>query len=346
MGSALHAVARSFVKLPLLQRLLLQAYEESFRLVYYHMVRDQTLPYYFDRQTPPETFRNQIRFFKKRYEIISIYEALERIRCGESLKRTLAITTDDGFVENHSVIAPILAEEKVTATFFLVGNCIDNRALMWRNKLLYIRNQLPADKLDALMHRMAAEEAISPPLPGESVLAWSTRLWRMADKDRLSDRLWTEAGLMPIEEWLSVHRPFLSIRQIKELVSAGFDIGAHTKSHPYCHKLTYEELEEETIGSQRQIEALTGIPVNLFAYPFGARPARELERKLIANNSGDIKTLLGIQNKLSNFGDPMVWERDSMEKQYEESILSYVMGPLKRKYIGGERHVVKRNEEQ
>ena len=109
----------------------------SLRIVYYHIISDSDPEYYFpNKALSIQEFRDHIKFFKRRYDIISIEEAIELSDNNQSLKNKLVITFDDGFQENYSIIAPILFENNVRATFFLISSCIDNQDIMWRNKIL------------------------------------------------------------------------------------------------------------------------------------------------------------------------------------------------------------------
>src|SRR5690606_1805735 len=51
----------------------------------------------------------------------------------------------------------------------------------------------------------------------------------------------------------------------------GFEIGAHTMSHPDLGHIDGESAEHEILGSRRRLEEELGEPVTLFAYPFGGR---------------------------------------------------------------------------
>jgi peptidoglycan/xylan/chitin deacetylase (PgdA/CDA1 family) len=57
--------------------------------------------------------------------------------------------------------------------------------------------------------------------------------------------------------------------QIRALHAAGWEIGSHGLSH---RDLTIhpERQESEILQSRRRLEALLGVPVSSFAYPFGA----------------------------------------------------------------------------
>jgi peptidoglycan/xylan/chitin deacetylase (PgdA/CDA1 family) len=60
----------------------------------------------------------------------------------------------------------------------------------------------------------------------------------------------------------------LSDEEIKQL-SEGFEIGAHTVTHPRLTKVSLEEAEREISESKKYLEKLTGKRISVFCYPGG-----------------------------------------------------------------------------
>lgn len=58
-------------------------------------------------------------------------------------------------------------------------------------------------------------------------------------------------------------------RDVRALVAAGWELGAHTITHPDLTSLDNEALETEVAGSRRAIEARFGVLVRFFCYPSG-----------------------------------------------------------------------------
>jgi len=54
-----------------------------------------------------------------------------------------------------------------------------------------------------------------------------------------------------------------------ELAGAGWEIGSHTRSHPYLTRLPAAELARELAESRRECEAALGRPCASLAYPYG-----------------------------------------------------------------------------
>lgn len=72
----------------------------------------------------PDNFRRQMRFLKDhRYKVISLEEAADFIKNKKRPpSRSIAITFDDGYLDNYTYAFPILKEYNFPATIFIVVN--------------------------------------------------------------------------------------------------------------------------------------------------------------------------------------------------------------------------------
>jgi peptidoglycan/xylan/chitin deacetylase (PgdA/CDA1 family) len=57
--------------------------------------------------------------------------------------------------------------------------------------------------------------------------------------------------------------------QLRDLVAAGWELGAHTMTHPDLSTLDYDACRAEIEQSRIALEEIGGTPVETFAYPFG-----------------------------------------------------------------------------
>jgi len=71
----------------------------------------------------------------------------------------------------------------------------------------------------------------------------------------------------------------MTVAQLRELDNSGFEIGAHTVSHPVLSDLTGETLKREVVDCKRTLEHILGREVPSFAYPKG-RKNSEVARRL------------------------------------------------------------------
>ncbi len=71
---------------------------------------------------------------------------------------------------------------------------------------------------------------------------------------------------------------YLTVDQVKEMISAGWEIGSHTLTHPTAFlTLSDDQLRSEIVDSRAQLEDLFGVPVLTFAYPFGDASAAAID---------------------------------------------------------------------
>ena len=68
-------------------------------------------------------------------------------------------------------------------------------------------------------------------------------------------------------------RPLASHAQLRELVAAGWEIGAHTRSHVPLARLERPRLSDEIVGARDELEHVLGCQITSFACPYGDRPS-------------------------------------------------------------------------
>ncbi len=78
-----------------------------------------------------DAFERFCRFFKRHYDVISLGDLVTRLERGEDVAGTLAITFDDGYLDNYENAAPILREHDLPATFFITCDFIESETVAW-----------------------------------------------------------------------------------------------------------------------------------------------------------------------------------------------------------------------
>jgi peptidoglycan/xylan/chitin deacetylase (PgdA/CDA1 family) len=68
--------------------------------------------------------------------------------------------------------------------------------------------------------------------------------------------------------WLAGPARYMTADELRALHRAGFELGAHSVTHPDLAALGEADCEREVIESMAALEAITGEPVRTFAYPF------------------------------------------------------------------------------
>jgi peptidoglycan/xylan/chitin deacetylase (PgdA/CDA1 family) len=86
----------------------------------------------------------------------------------------------------------------------------------------------------------------------------------------------------------------LSERQVRRLIAAGWEIDAHTVTHPDLTGIGHRQLAREVAGSRREIRRLFGVPVDFFCYPAGRYDGRVIAAVRRAGFLGATTTLEGL----------------------------------------------------
>jgi peptidoglycan/xylan/chitin deacetylase (PgdA/CDA1 family) len=317
-------LASNIANLPVIQKLALQLHRNP-HILYYHFVGPRKPEYYYQEPINSETFRFQIEWLlKNKFEFVPLAEIN---RPGD--KKRVAVTTDDGFVENYTCIASILMEYHIPATFFLVNNCIDNKDLIWINKLFVLENTIGADNTKQKVYEALRDKQIlSHDIKNLKSIYQSIP---MTFKEEIVNEIWAGSKLPALSDYLDTHKPYMSFEQIDELISSGFTIGSHTLSHPRCSQLSFQELENEVVGSMNQLRKMFNTEVDYFAFPFGERANPTAEEEIFKLSGA--KAFMDTKNSDTKLNGHVTWGRDKMEQSKAKSLFWFSIVPLVRKFL-------------
>lgn len=96
------------------------------RILMYHRIADDSP----DRLTiSPKLFQQEMEYLAANgFHVISLQEARERLAANADLKKQIALTFDDGYLDFLTNAAPILRQLKFSATLFIVTGAIGSHA--------------------------------------------------------------------------------------------------------------------------------------------------------------------------------------------------------------------------
>jgi peptidoglycan/xylan/chitin deacetylase (PgdA/CDA1 family) len=285
------------------------------KIVYAHQVGPPA-PHFVDFGRPfgPEELDAQLTELARHFEFAPLATVLERN--GESTS-LLAVTFDDGYDLVGSGAKEVLDRHGVKATTFVVTSMLDNRGLMWRNKLSAIRALRPPDAYVPAYNRVTAQVGAQG-IRAASELMSAAMGWEMGRKDELADALWEACDMPPLAEYLDEHRPYLSREQLATWIADGHCVGLHTATHPDCSRLDADGVRAEILEPAVQLSAELGCAPLHFSYPFGRRCQPELESLL--ERDGLISCALGIRGFAPAGTSPMRLERASIEGDMRFSV--------------------------
>jgi peptidoglycan/xylan/chitin deacetylase (PgdA/CDA1 family) len=97
--------------------------------------------------------------------------------------------------------------------------------------------------------------------------------------------------------------------QLRRLQESGWEIGAHTMTHPRLTRLDDEALAQELVGSKARCEEMLGVPCRTMAYPTGDFDAR-VER---AAEAAGYEAAAALPKRFTS-GRPFAWPRVSVQR--------------------------------
>ncbi|MFI5316437.1 MAG: polysaccharide deacetylase family protein [Myxococcota bacterium] len=224
----------------------------------------------------PEELGAVLDSLAERFTCTTLAEAHRRWLAGDEPERPLlALTFDDGQLDNLTHALPVLAARGLEASFFIVSSAADGGASLWHDRIAFAlprAAQRDAESTRALLAELSADlpDTRDPAL----VVEWTKRALPCAEpREAWIARLEQAAG----GAWRPAWDGMLRWPDLRALRAAGQEIGSHSHSHPLLPHCTDAELERELSLSKLAIEREVGGSVSSLCYPNGSWDARVLE---------------------------------------------------------------------
>jgi lipopolysaccharide exporter len=211
-----------------------------------------------------EDFDRQLEFLARNVQVVSGDELAAALE--EPRGRHVAVTFDDGYRDNYELAYPVLRAHGLPAVFFLATGFIDRPHVAWWDEIAWMvrgtdqeaateslldtYQQLPTDRADAFLDRLAAQTGSGRADPIAASTTWMT--WDM----------------------------------VREMDRGGMAFGAHTVDHPVLSRCSTERQQQEIDGSVARLRHELGEPPTLFAYPVGGRAAFDDRTRAYLRDAG------------------------------------------------------------
>ena len=241
----------------------------------------------------PKNFAEHLEVLKQHCLVVPVEELSQAQQQKQLSDATVAITFDDGYVDNLFNAKPLLERAELPATVYIASGCIGRQREFWWDELekaLLLPDQLPQRltltakgqtrswELGSAAHYSMADRqrdrGSDPWLADPTTrLGFYFSVWQflwslpVAEQERLCDEVMAWAGVDPrVRE---SHRT-LTIEELHQLDRGDFvKVGAHTVNHAFLpdHAIAVQQMEIQQ--SKRSIEAWLDRPITTFSYPYG-----------------------------------------------------------------------------
>jgi peptidoglycan/xylan/chitin deacetylase (PgdA/CDA1 family) len=263
-------------------------------ILMYHRVAD--LPYDpWGLAVSPQRFAAQMASLKAERLPLPMDAFVAKLEDGTLPSHAVAVTFDDGYLDNLTHAKPLLDQAGVPATIFLATGQLGQDQEFWWDELarLVLGQRGGADGQVCIQGRSITVHL--PPLAFDEPVRTDWRAWQPAKtpRQRLYFDLWSALRALDeaarLEAMEALRRIFreeasnpadlaMQPTDIARLIAQpGIDIGAHSRTHQPLPALPRAERRAEIDGSRADCERLTGRPVTGFAYPYGDRDAETIK---------------------------------------------------------------------
>ncbi len=235
-----------------------------------HPVIDPINPGEIDAQR----FTWQMELIANNFNVLTVGEAVDRLQKGQLPDRSLCITFDDGYADNVEVALPILEKFSLRATFFIATGFLDG-GRMWNDTVIESVRKFPVGDLDLSEQHLGQYRLDSWQDRHNAYSAIIREIKHLPQERRQSLVDWVASK---VPGGLGTGELMMRSDQVRELYQHDMEIGGHTVSHPILSTIPDDQAVHEIAEGKKQLEAITGAAVTVFAYPNG-KPGQDYQPK-------------------------------------------------------------------
>lgn len=262
----------------------------------------------------PEQLKLVLSELVQHFECGTVVDGFRRFRSATNGARAhkplLAISFDDGALDNYQFARPVLAELGLRASFYIPVANVEERRAPWHDRLGFalMRSAAQARKagaaaLDGLLSPFGVSakdfEAVLPQdlIQIASAGVVTAKSLTPAARDAALEALEQALGGDQVPDFAGL----MSWDQVRELHRDGHEIGSHSLTHPLLPDLPDARVRDEVEGSRRELSRILGAEVRSFCYPNGSYDARALRAVADAGYECAVTTTWGLNRKQPPF---------------------------------------------
>ena len=257
LGDSVRSVVKNVIHRAGIHSAVQQLWSGEAVVLFFHKIFPGPLGLWDEPVLSAEAFDQQLAFLTRNYEVVHLSELVRAIR-GEAPfpSRAAVLTFDDGYRNNLLRAAPLLRRHRVPATLFVTSGLIGTEEWMWGYELeeMMFRYSVPQfgrAANDPFIHSVCARETSK-----YTALMVSVEYLKRLDDGRRREIVASLQRHLPVE--LDEDNRLLTWDEVRELREYGFELGAHTMTHPILQRVTPKQLEWEVAQSREVMERELG----------------------------------------------------------------------------------------
>jgi peptidoglycan/xylan/chitin deacetylase (PgdA/CDA1 family) len=232
-----------------------------------------------------------LAWLRRHFEVVTVADGVTRLRA-DPPRSLVALSMDDGYVDNRTHLLPLLEKLDVSATIYLESEPLDARVPNWSHKLFAVLEHLaPTDfvhRFTELSTDTRSNVLLNQLVPHDQATVYHVkRLLKYevpaAERGRVLDILVDECK---VDARALTQTLYMTWDDARALQSAGIELGAHTVHHEILSRLDAPAARAEIEGSRTALARALGIEPQSFAYPFGRNWDFDEDSARIAREAG------------------------------------------------------------
>lgn len=258
-------------------------------IVMYHYVRDLRHSRFPEiRGLDTALFREQIRFLKRNYTIVTMEAVLDAAEGNGTLpERAALLTFDDGYIDHYTNVFPILMEEGIQGSFFIPGKTFAEHKLLDVNKVHFLLASAPPEKLLADVNGMLEQyrEDYGLAAPDELFARYAQanrfdtkeviyikRLLQTVLPETLRNQMTSSlfARYVGVPEELFARELYMNREQIRCMKQCGMFIGLHGYDHYWLGELSEPQMRQDTMQALDVMSEWIEKDRWVMNYPYGS----------------------------------------------------------------------------
>ncbi len=211
-------------------------------------------------------FEKQMEWLSGRFNILSETELIQlKDETNLPSEPSVAITFDDGYIDNYTLAYPVLKRFEIPAIFFIPSAPLIERKLGWWDIIAYLvkntsesivrfknREFFPREEPEPMIAFFKERMALDPATKTQTLIPELASLCNVA---------------LPSRECQD--RELMTWEQLREVSQNRIAIGSHTHSHRVLATLSSEVQPNELSRSKKELERRIGLRVRTLSFPVG-----------------------------------------------------------------------------
>jgi peptidoglycan/xylan/chitin deacetylase (PgdA/CDA1 family) len=288
-------------------------------ILLYHRITDNSSKYHNQGRAMHHHIKHlekELPYLKRNYQILTIDEVIRHLKSGVGFRKpSVAITFDDGYLDNYTLAYPVLKKHGVPATIYLATDLIGTSQRIWTDQIEFMFLGARKDQFNLPRLFGNQELRIKTKEEKEQVSNEITEALKKkpdAERTEIMRRLFETLGINGNRSKNGEERIMLNWDEVQKMARNGITIGSHSHTHPILSRMPIQKAKEEILESKKILEENLSIKVKHFAFPNGKQDDFNEELKDYCQEVGFesvASVISGTNNALK--GDPMNLKRIS-----------------------------------